>query len=243
MAVWKLHQEDQKTIGKHALQLNLCIFMSVIQDIICMSEGEQMGLKRHLHAAQSTDKQDAPLWTAPSQVFRDSVRSREMLNNAAVLFCRNPCVAFHCFWFRCSLSQRWHRGGLSIRVQVTAAIVLGWSRMATAAAAAEPRQHRATCFGSQISNSHVQKKEKICPFWSNFMPIWNFNISSSLSGHIPTTATFALRDSLFSPWVKVTEAWDGGAEQSRAEGGPDSSLCGGAESSGGLLNASSIWCH
>lgn len=80
-------------------------------------------------------------------------------------------------------------------------------------------------------------------FWSNFMPIWNFNISSSLSGHIPITATFALRDLLFSPWVKGTEVWDGREEQSRAGGGPDSSLCGGAESSGGLLNASSIWCH
>lgn len=80
-------------------------------------------------------------------------------------------------------------------------------------------------------------------FWSNFMPIWNFNISSSLSGHIPITATFALRDLLFSPWVKGTEAWDDGEGQSRAGGGPDSSLCGGTESSGGLLNASSIWCH
>lgn len=86
MAEWKLHQEDQKMMGKYAPRVNLCIFMTATQDIICKSEGEQIGLKRHLHAIQSTDKQkDAPLCTTPC-FFTVSVLAMEMMNNAAVLF-------------------------------------------------------------------------------------------------------------------------------------------------------------
>lgn len=91
MAEWKLHQEDQKTIGKYAPRVNLCIFMTATQDIICKSEGEQIGLKRHLHAIQSTDKQkDAPLCTAPSCFFTVSVLAMEMINKAAALFKWEP---------------------------------------------------------------------------------------------------------------------------------------------------------
>lgn len=91
MAEWKLHQEDQKTIGKYAPRVNLCIFMTATQDIICKSEGEQIGLKHHLHAIQSTDKQkDAPLCTAPSCFFTVSVLAMEMINKAAALFKWEP---------------------------------------------------------------------------------------------------------------------------------------------------------
>lgn len=84
---WQNGNYTRRIMGKYAPRVNLCIFMTATQDIICKSEGEQIGLKRHLHAIQSTDKQkDAPLCTTPSCFFTLSVLAMEMMNNAAVLF-------------------------------------------------------------------------------------------------------------------------------------------------------------
>lgn len=72
------------------------------------------------------------------------------------------------------------------------------------------------------------------------MPIWNFNISSSLSQSVPHSHWGTCY--FHHGWKKRRHET---VKQSRGGvgGGADSSLCGGAESSRGLSNASSIWCH
>lgn len=91
-------------------------------------------------------------------------------------------------------------------------------------------------------------------FWSNPMNIWNFNnVKSSLPGHLPSHDIPTPKALLFSPWVNEKEARgraEGAEEREEGEAGELTHPCvgvlvaqRGTESSGALLNISSIWCR